>query len=48
LWTTKFDAQIIKDEKPTIVITEILDRFILDLQKPNPSIVSKELKSIKK
>lgn len=48
LWTTKFDAQIIKDEKPTIVITEILDRFILDLQKPNPSIVTKELKSIKK
>ncbi len=48
LWTTKFDAQIIKDEKPTIVISEILDRFILDLQKPNPSIVSKELKTMKK
>lgn len=48
LWTPKFNAQIIKDEHPTIVITEMLERFIPDLVLDNPQLVIDELKNNKR
>lgn len=47
LWTPKFNAEIIKQEMPDIVISEMLERFIKDLSIENPQIVHDELKTLK-
>lgn len=43
LWTPLFNAEVFKEEKPDIVVSEMLERFILDLSLPNPPIVQEEL-----
>ena len=46
LWTPKFNAEIIKQEKPDIVVSEMLERFIKDLEIENPQIVKDELRML--
>jgi len=43
LWTPVFDAQVVKDEHPDVVITEMMERFVDDLQLPVPELITKEL-----
>lgn len=43
LWTPLFNPEIIKEEKPDIVITEMLERFIGDLEIDNPPIMANEV-----
>ncbi|MDP6909756.1 MAG: hypothetical protein QF371_09625, partial [Flavobacteriales bacterium] len=46
LWTPLFNAEVIKQEMPDIMITEMLERFIEDLMIDNPPIVRHELDSM--
>ena len=46
LWTPLFNAEVIKQEMPDIMITEMLERFISDLMIDNPPIVRHELDSM--
>ncbi len=45
LWTPYFNAEIVKQEMPDIMITEVMERFLVDLMLDNPDIVSKELEN---
>lgn len=47
LWTPLFNAEVIKEEKPDIFMTEMLERFMIDLTMDNPPIVKQELEAFK-
>lgn len=48
IWTPLFCPKIIKDEMPDIVLTEIVERYIIDLAIENPPIVKQELERAKR
>lgn len=45
LWTPLFNPEVIKEEKPDIVVSEMLERFIGDLALDNPPMMRAELDS---
>jgi hypothetical protein len=47
LWTPVFNAEVIKAEMPDIFMTEMLERFMLDLTMDNPPIVKEELEAFR-
>ena len=47
LWTPVFNAEVIKAEMPDIFMTEMLERFMVDLTMDNPPIVKEELEAFR-
>ncbi len=48
LWTPLFDAGSVKQEQPNIVISEMMERMLVDLQFDNPELVTRELEEARK
>jgi hypothetical protein len=45
LWTPLFNPEVVKQERPDIMVTEMLERFIGDLAIDNPPMMREELDS---
>lgn len=43
LWTPVFDAEAVKQERPDVFITEMMERFVDDLLLPEPALITQEL-----